>query len=47
MTPRGADDSLTGANVAFVVMAVLHFAERVGMGEQVERPMIKWCSMPL
>jgi len=41
VTPRGACDPLAGVHAAFAVLAALHFAERTGVGQQVELPMIE------
>ena len=41
MTPRGACDPLAGVHAAFAVLTALHFAERTGLGQQVELPMIE------
>jgi crotonobetainyl-CoA:carnitine CoA-transferase CaiB-like acyl-CoA transferase len=41
VTPRGACDPLAGVHAAFAVLAALHFAERTGLGQQVELPMIE------
>ena len=41
VTPRGACDPLAGVHAAFAVLAALNFAERTGMGQQVELPMIE------
>lgn len=41
VTPRGACDPLAGVHAAFAVLAALHFAERTGIGQQVELPMLE------
>jgi len=41
VTPRGACDPLAGVHAAFAVLAALNFAERTGVGQQVELPMIE------
>ncbi|MGA7050719.1 MAG: CoA transferase [Mycobacterium sp.] len=41
VTPRGACDPLAGVHAAFAVLTALHFAERTGLGQQVELPMIE------
>ncbi len=41
VAPRGACDPLAGIHAAFAVLAALHFAERTGMGQLVELPMIE------
>ncbi|CAM3024896.1 CoA transferase [Mycobacterium intermedium] len=41
VTPRGACDPLAGVHAAFAVLAALHFAERTGLGQQVELPMVE------
>ena len=41
VTPRGACDPLAGVHAAFAVLAAPHFAERTGLGQQVELPMIE------
>src|SRR5271155_978733 len=41
VTPRGACDPLAGVHAAFAVLAALQFAERTGLGQQVELPMIE------
>jgi crotonobetainyl-CoA:carnitine CoA-transferase CaiB-like acyl-CoA transferase len=41
VTPRGACDPLAGVHAAFAVLSALHFAERTGLGQQVELPMIE------
>ncbi|BBZ40677.1 CaiB/BaiF CoA-transferase family protein [Mycobacterium conspicuum] len=41
VTPRGACDPLAGVHAAFAVLAALSFAERTGVGQQVELPMIE------
>jgi crotonobetainyl-CoA:carnitine CoA-transferase CaiB-like acyl-CoA transferase len=41
VTPRGACDPLAGVHAAFAVLAALQFAERTGVGQQVELPMIE------
>lgn len=41
VTPRGACDPLAGVHAAFAVLAALHFAERIGTGQQVELPMLE------
>jgi crotonobetainyl-CoA:carnitine CoA-transferase CaiB-like acyl-CoA transferase len=39
--PRGACDPLAGAHAAFALLAALDFAERTGVGQLVEVPMIE------
>jgi crotonobetainyl-CoA:carnitine CoA-transferase CaiB-like acyl-CoA transferase len=39
--PRGACDPLAGVHAAFAVLAALNFAERTGVGQLVELPMIE------
>ena len=39
--PRGACDPLAGVHAALAVVAALHFAERTGIGQLVELPMIE------
>jgi crotonobetainyl-CoA:carnitine CoA-transferase CaiB-like acyl-CoA transferase len=39
--PRGACDPLAGVHAAFAVLAALDFAERTGVGQLVELPMIE------
>lgn len=41
VTPRGACDPLAGVHAAFAVLAALQFAERTGLGQQVELPMVE------
>lgn len=41
VAPRGACDPLAGIHAAFALLAALHFAERTGMGQLVELPMIE------
>ncbi len=41
VAPRGACDPLAGVHAAFAVLAALHFAERTGVGQQVELPMLE------
>lgn len=41
LTPRGVCDPLAGVHAAFSVMAALHHAERTGLGQQVELPMVE------
>ncbi|AGZ49849.1 CoA transferase [Mycobacterium kansasii] len=41
VTPRGACDPLAGVHAAFAVLAALNFAERSGVGQQVELPMVE------
>lgn len=41
VTPRGACDPLAGVHAAFAVLGALHFADRTGLGQQVELPMIE------
>jgi crotonobetainyl-CoA:carnitine CoA-transferase CaiB-like acyl-CoA transferase len=41
VTPRGACDPLAGVHAAFAVLAALNFAERTGVGQLVELPMIE------
>lgn len=41
VTPRGACDPLAGVHAAFAVLAALSFAERTGLGQQVELPMVE------
>jgi crotonobetainyl-CoA:carnitine CoA-transferase CaiB-like acyl-CoA transferase len=41
VTPRGACDPLAGVHAAFAVLAALNFAERTGLGQQVELSMIE------
>lgn len=41
VTPRGACDPLAGVHAAFAVLAALNFAERTGLGQQVELPMVE------
>ena len=41
VTPRGACDPLAGVHAAFAVLAALNFAQRTGLGQQVELPMIE------
>ena len=41
VAPRGACDPLAGIHAAFAMLAALHFAERTGMGQLVEMPMIE------
>jgi crotonobetainyl-CoA:carnitine CoA-transferase CaiB-like acyl-CoA transferase len=41
VTPRGACDPLAGVHAAFAVLAALNFADRTGVGQQVELPMVE------
>ncbi|OBJ58667.1 CoA transferase [Mycobacterium sp. 1423905.2] len=41
VTPRGACDPLAGVHAAFAVLAALAYADRTGMGQQVELPMVE------
>ncbi len=41
VAPRGACDPLAGAHAAFVALAALEFADRTGLGQLVEVPMIE------
>ena len=41
VAPRGACDPLAGAHAAFVTLAALEFADRTGLGQLVEVPMIE------
>ncbi len=41
VAPRGACDPLAGIHAAFALLAALHFAERTGVGQLVELPMIE------
>jgi crotonobetainyl-CoA:carnitine CoA-transferase CaiB-like acyl-CoA transferase len=41
VTPRGACDPLAGVHAAFAVLAALNFAERTGIGQQIELPMLE------